>query len=618
MIASGETTRNRGFRPSPSRFTGLRGLSISRLLLALVLAIGFAHPAIAADRVGLLARESHYTLLLDAAGQAEHRFQPSFPATALIPMYPIAGDWNGDGTDTVGLFDLWMSRFWLRDENTAGPADSVFAFGSRLHTPIAGDWNGDGVDTIGTYDPSLGRFSLRNTNGSGSADLVYDFGPAGSYPIAGDWDGDGVDTVGVYIPGTGSFELRNAHGPGPADHAFVFGPLSSIPFAGDHDGDGDDSIGVYTPGDATVRIRHTPTAGGPDLVWTLDATDWAWVPIAGNWAGAPVPETLGYEFPTATPAQQGFDPAALAAAFDEAGELDFLRSLLVLRNGRLVGERYYGGATRDLAGNVKSVSKSVLSALVGIALGEGHFKSDDQSVLGSLPDLAASMPDAAKRSISIWHCVTMTSGLAWNEADLAPFFYSPDWPRFVLDQPVVAPAGSAFLYSTGLTHLMSHALTEATGTSTSEYARTRLFEPLGIAAHRWDRDPAGVDMGGAEVYMVPRDMARFGELYRTRGTASLRQIVPRSWIDRTTAEVVPPGWIDGDLAYGGWWWRKTIGGQTDLYYAWGYGGQFVFVFPQLALTVVTTSRWNVTGAESSTHSYLVFDFLEDFLLPAIQ
>jgi len=589
-----------------------------RILLATSLAVLLPEPlpASAGDRPGLVARESEYVVLLDEEGLPAARFQPGIPSTAFVWSFPVAGDFDGEGLDTVGLFEPFLARFRLRDRNTPGAPDRDFAFGRPGQIPLVGDFDGDGTDTVGTYDPATRTFALRNSNDEGPPDLSFVFGPAGAFPLAGDFDGDGTDTVGTYDPATRTFALRNSNDAGPPNLEYTFGPTGAFPFTGDHDGDGTDTAGVHHALTRTLQMRNVHAAGPPDEVITLDPVDWAWTPISGTWHVAAPGPPLGYPFPEGAPGDHGLDPAALDAGVGAASSLGFVHSLLVLRDGVLVREAYFHGFHRGLAGNVKSVSKSVLSALVGIALGDGALAIDDRLAV-RLPGAFAGDLEARKRAIRLAHLVTMTAGLDWNETEVLSFFESDDWARHVTGAPLVDAPGTRFLYSTGLTHVMSRVLERATGLPASELARVRLFAPLGIDSWRWDRDPQGFDFGGAELYLVPRDLARFGQLYLEGGRRGRREIVPASWIETSTAEHVPPDWIDGDLAYGAWWWRKELGGYTDVAFAWGYGGQFAFLVPSIDLLVVVTSRWAVTGAESTSQSYAVFDLLEDHILPAV-
>ncbi|MBK7455505.1 MAG: hypothetical protein IPJ46_17800 [Anaerolineales bacterium] len=193
--------------------------------------------------------------------------------------YPIAGDWNGDGTATIGIYR--NGSFYLRNSNTLGFADIVFAFGTPGDQPVAGDWDGDGVDTIGVY--SNGQFLLRNNNSAGVADMSFFLGNPGDVGIAGDWNGDGMDTTGVFRPSNGIIFLKNANTTGFADIALNYGLAGDMPVTGDWNNDGIDTIGVYR--NAQFLLRNSNTIGFAEIVFGLgNPGD---MPISGNWDGVP-------------------------------------------------------------------------------------------------------------------------------------------------------------------------------------------------------------------------------------------------------------------------------------------------------------------------------------------
>jgi PKD repeat protein len=205
------------------------------------------------------------------------------PAIAGVTGLPVAGDWNDDGVDTVGLFDS-SGRFHLRNSNSgSAAADVTFLFGSKNARPVAGDWRNKN-DEVGVFEPATGIFQLRNA-GPGGVTVTFTFTGAASgwLPIAGDWNCDGVDTVGLYDPATSTFRLRNSNSAGGADLTFVFGDAGAglSPLAGDWDGDGCDSIGVYSPATATHRLRNQNSAGAADHTFTYGPTGAR--PIAGDW-----------------------------------------------------------------------------------------------------------------------------------------------------------------------------------------------------------------------------------------------------------------------------------------------------------------------------------------------
>ena len=195
--------------------------------------------------------------------------------------YPVTGDWDGDGDDTIGVYR--NGAFYLRNSNTAGFAELVIPFGQPGDQPVAGDWDNDGDDTIGVYRKSTGQFLLRNSNSTGDADLTFFLGQSGDVAIAGDWNGDGTDTTGVFRPANGALYLKNTNETGVADITLYYGLPGDRPVTGDWDSDGDDTIGVYRNGVFYLRNANTP--GFADLVVGLGIpTD---MPIAGNWDDKP-------------------------------------------------------------------------------------------------------------------------------------------------------------------------------------------------------------------------------------------------------------------------------------------------------------------------------------------
>jgi CubicO group peptidase (beta-lactamase class C family) len=233
--------------------------------------------------------------------------------------------------------------------------------------------------------------------------------------------------------------------------------------------------------------------------------------------------------------------------------------------------------------------------------------------------VASVLPDEFEKAgaphlshLTLRHLLTMSAGLAWDEPgdSLGEMVQSPDWVEHVASLMVTGEAGQRWNYSTGLTHVASALLEEATGEPTNEYARSRLLEPLGIEASRWDFDPKGYDMGGAEVWMRPRDMARLGELYLRGGTLDGVRVLDPQWVEASTR---PQLAAYGPYEYSAWWWHRRFAEQ-EVFFAWGYGGQFIFVAPELDMVVVATSAW-WRGEQAATNGQ-VFAILEDLILPA--
>ena len=292
---------------------------------------------------------------------------------------------------------------------------------------------------------------------------------------------------------------------------------------------------------------------------------------------------------------------------ESASHLPRLKSLVVSHEGQIVLERYFNGARAAQAANIKSASKSVISALVGIAIGKGHIKSVDQKIVDYFPELAND-PEPRKRDISIEDLLTMRSGLeSTSGRNYGAWVQSPNWVRFVLRRPLIDEPGTRVEYSTGSSHLLSAIVTKATKTSTWQFAQDNLAKPLGFTLAKWTADPQGIYFGGNEMSMTPRQMIEFGELYLNAGKAGDQQVIAKSWIDRTRVPRGRSRW-GSDREYGYGFWIREFAGH-DSYYAWGYGGQFIFIIPGKDLVVVTTSRSDVSR-ERRDHNDSIYSMVE--------
>lgn len=322
-------------------------------------------------------------------------------------------------------------------------------------------------------------------------------------------------------------------------------------------------------------------------------------------------------WPVAAPETQGLDPARLDEASQfVAANYPTRYSLLIVRNGYLVFEKYYNGSYALQANNIKSMSKSVLSVLTGIAIQEGRIRSIEQKLPEYFPEYFHDGLDPRKPDITIKHLLTMTAGFEWDDfsPDCAKLWGSRDWQRTMIEWPMAEDPGARFNYNTGLTHLLSGILTRVSGTSTLSYANWRLFSPLGITCYRWTQDPMGIYFGGSEVWLTARDLAKFGLLVLRKGKWEDRAIVNREWLRESTRIHARNGigWPMGD--YGFLWWNKPQQGYPVIL-ASGYGGQYVFLVPDLDLVVVTTADSTIP-AENKVVYTQPFDLLSRFILPA--
>ena len=215
--------------------------------------------------------------------------------------------------------------------------------------------------------------------------------------------------------------------------------------------------------------------------------------------------------------------------------MDGVQGFLLTRRGFLIEERYWRGGSRNNPHNLKSASKSIISTLVGIAIAKGYLRPD-QTITEVLPQ-ARDLQDPDKQRITVQHLLTMTSGLeSTSYQAYSGWIQSPNWISALLQRPLAAQPGTTYQYSTGDTHILSAILTETTGMSTRKFAEQVLFDPMGIGIVGWQQDPNGIYFGGNNFSLLPRDVARFGQLYLNRGRWGDNQLVPELWVMASTRQ----------------------------------------------------------------------------------
>lgn len=312
--------------------------------------------------------------------------------------------------------------------------------------------------------------------------------------------------------------------------------------------------------------------------------------------------------PPSSTARAAFQPQLVSAVLRQAQrDLPHLTSLLASRWGDVQLEAYFQGDA-DTLRDIQSVTKSVLSLLVGTAQGEGRLRLDDLA-LSHLPDLRSAVTDPRWQDVTVRHLLTMTSGarseLTDPEYDEA-WMASTDPLRSTLRQPLVATPGETFHYTNGGAHLLGEILARATGEPLETYARARLLGPLGVSRLDWPRDVQGRTTGYGGLSLISRDLLRLGQLVLQGGRWEDQQLVPDGWINRSTQGVVDAyTWMEGIPRYGLMWWVAEEAGHT-VWYATGYGGQYLAVVPDADLVVVATG---VVGDHPS-HRHVVTRVIE--------
>lgn len=314
--------------------------------------------------------------------------------------------------------------------------------------------------------------------------------------------------------------------------------------------------------------------------------------------------------------EQGLNEKLLDEMMDEiqthAIRID---SISIVRNGYMVFDKYprtlYDADREHI---IHSCTKSFTSALVGIAIAEGYIPGVDSKLVDLLPNRTMDNLDTWKESVTLEHLLTMTSGFEWDEWT-EPYsssenshyqMYTSGNPvQFYLDLPMAAEPGELWVYSSGASHLLGAIVAETTGVSLLEYAEQKLFTPLGISTADviWPIDNQGYYYGSGGVYMLPRDMAKFGYLYLNNGTWDGEQVVPSEWVQASAETIIHFSEYEG---YSYQWWTYQSE-DVDVYSAVGFQGQNIFVVPELDMVVVFTS--SVPPYEPYPQTAILFDYI---------
>ena len=295
-----------------------------------------------------------------------------------------------------------------------------------------------------------------------------------------------------------------------------------------------------------------------------------------------------------------------------ASDFDSIRTLHIAQSGTLQVAESYNGASPGAATNVKSASKLLISALVGMAIEREVLTGVDQPIVDLLEDQLPAEPDPRLNDITVGHLLSMQAGLRRTSGpNYGAWVNSDNWVRNALNQPFSDVPGGDMLYSTGNTHLLSAILTRETDRTTYRLVNDWLG-PAGVRVDSWVNDPQGIPLGGNQVSMTPESLLAFGELYRRGGrTADGTQLIPRDWIEASW-RVRTQSRYTGD-GYGYTWFVRGFAGYQG-YYGWGYGGQMLYVLPELELTVVITSGTDGPSGRTGYREAL-HDFLSKHIVP---
>lgn len=355
-----------------------------------------------------------------------------------------------------------------------------------------------------------------------------------------------------------------------------------------------------------------------------------------------VPEQTGDGWEIASLTEVGLDQQPFVDMMNRLLNWDghLVHGILIVRHGKLAFEAYFGGLTHPTIGAspiqyskdtwhvLSSVTKSYTSALLGIAIEKGYINDIHQKVSDYFPELSA-IVTGDKANITIEHMITMSSGLPWDDTtypildprnDIGRFQSASDPWEWYLGRPLESVPGENFLYSDASTNVVGEIINRASGIRLDRFAEQFLFTPMGITRHWWYvvKPDTGFVWASGDLRQLPRDMAKFGQLYLDGGKWNGRQIVPSDWVNLSTGEYFSfelPFWslgmgMDG-YAYG--WWLKSDAYGSGAYAASGWGEQYIIVCPAHNLVAVFTGGAYDGPAPISAHQIMV-----QYILPAIQ
>ena len=341
----------------------------------------------------------------------------------------------------------------------------------------------------------------------------------------------------------------------------------------------------------------------------------------GQTTASSAPETQAYwpssNWRSSVPEEQGMDSELLAQMFGQIEERQLnMHSVLIVRNGYLVTEAYFDPYTQNQKQQIYSVTKSVISTLVGIAIQKGYIKDTDQTLVNFFPGRGMANLDERKKAITLKDLLTLTAGLTCEDT---PFTNAPRmdqsayWFQFMLDLPMDAQPGTKWNYCGGMVHLLSAILQETTGMSTRDFANRFLFEPMGIpnvTEIHWPSDPQGRTYGMTGLWLTPREMAKLGYLYLNHGKWNDTQIFSEDWLKEATTSYITR---DNGLGYGYLW---TVDPEKGYYIALCYAGQHIYVVPDKNLVIVFTAALPAT--KMNEDFFPLKALVDNYILPAVK
>lgn len=338
-------------------------------------------------------------------------------------------------------------------------------------------------------------------------------------------------------------------------------------------------------------------------------------PTTINWQ-----PTAGANWQVSTATAEGLNSTVLDQAYQAGRNENGLYAVLVAKRGLLVGEAYYNNKSANDLLHLRSATKTLVSTLVGIAIAERKIQSIDQPISDFLRADYGSLLNN-KADITLRHLLTMSSGISWDESQLAGYTdweTSADPTRYVLERNLLHTPGLQYNYNSGASHLLSVILTKATGVSTESYAQTKLFTPLGINRWNWPKLRDGFTNGAAGLQLTARDLTKLAVLWQQQGRWQQQQLIPASYMLTSAESQRNLRASVGGLnltGYGLLWWLGADNNGRALQLAWGYGGQFALTMPAQEVTILVMG--NNVPANVQDQERRLMELVVQKILPAV-
>ncbi len=330
-----------------------------------------------------------------------------------------------------------------------------------------------------------------------------------------------------------------------------------------------------------------------------------------------LPISKNFKWKTVSPEEINLDSNKINTGLKVAEQQGYINSVLIIKDKKIVAEKYFNGYSKNSSQIVRSVSKSFLSAAYGIAVEKSILNVDDK-IMKYLSNYKSYIIDNRYNDITILNLLQMKGGINNDRNVYFNAFQSKNWIKTIFELGLKYTPGTKFSYSTLGAHLLSAVLTNATGVSSKEFVEENLISPMGISLEKWEKDPQGIYFGGNNMYFTSRNMAAFGLLYMNNGMLNGKQIINKGWVKRSikynTGNLGDWGVLK-NIGYGLFWWVGKIN-NLNVFTAIGHGGQFIMCVPSLNMIIVTTAESYIYWEEADKQETKIMDIMSKYFLTA--